>query len=460
MKTESCTLLIIGAGPGGYVCGIRAGQLGLDTIVVEGDRPGGTCLNVGCIPSKALIHAADEFAKVSQFAGDNELGISTTAPRIDLARTLAWKDGIVKRLTGGVSSLLKKSGTRVVSGTARILDGKTVEVATRDGPRRISCEHLVIATGSKPLELPALPFGGPVISSTEALDLQELPKRLTVVGGGYIGLEIGTALAKLGAEVTVVEAADRILPQYDAELTKPVMARLAALGITLHLSARASGLTDEGRALTVESAEGRQEIAADKVLVTVGRAPVTRGFGLQDLGLTMNGEFLAIDDRCATSMRGVYAIGDVTGDPMLAHRAMAQGVIVAEHLAGQPALWDKRAIPAVCFTDPEIVTVGQLPGDAAADVQTAVFPFAANGRSLTVERSDGFVRILHAADTGLVLGIQAVGTGVSELAGEFALAIEMGATLTDIAETIHAHPTLSETVQETALKGLGRALHI
>jgi len=460
MKTESCTLLIIGAGPGGYVCGIRAGQLGLDTIVVEGDRPGGTCLNVGCIPSKALIHAADEFAKVSQFAGDNELGISTTAPRIDLARTLAWKDGIVKRLTGGVSSLLKKSGTRVVSGTARILDGKTVEVDTREGPRRISCEHMVIATGSKPLELPALPFGGPVISSTEALDLQELPKRLTVVGGGYIGLEIGTALAKLGAEVTVVEAADRILPQYDAELTKPVMARLAALGITLHLSARASGLTDEGRALTVESAEGRQEIAADKVLVTVGRAPVTRGFGLQDLGLTMNGEFLAIDDRCATSMRGVYAIGDVTGDPMLAHRAMAQGVIVAEHLAGQPALWDKRAIPAVCFTDPEIVTVGQLPGDAAADVQTAVFPFAANGRSLTVERSDGFVRILHAADTGLVLGIQAVGTGVSELAGEFALAIEMAATLTDIAETIHAHPTLSETVQETALKGLGRALHI
>lgn len=460
MKTESCTLLIIGAGPGGYVCGIRAGQLGLDTIVVEGDRPGGTCLNVGCIPSKALIHAADEFAKVSQFAGDNELGISTTAPRIDLARTLAWKDGIVKRLTGGVSSLLKKSGTRVVSGTARILDGKTVEVDTREGPRRISCEHLVIATGSKPLELPALPFGGPVISSTEALDLQELPKRLTVVGGGYIGLEIGTALAKLGAEVTVVEAADRILPQYDAELTKPVMARLAALGITLHLSARAGGLTDEGRALTVESAEGRQEIAADKVLVTVGRAPVTRGFGLQDLGLTMNGEFLAIDDRCATSMRGVYAIGDVTGDPMLAHRAMAQGVIVAEHLAGQPALWDKRAIPAVCFTDPEIVTVGQLPGDAAADVQTAVFPFAANGRSLTVERSDGFVRILHAADTGLVLGIQAVGAGVSELAGEFALAIEMGATLTDIAETIHAHPTLSETVQETALKGLGRALHI
>ena len=176
MKTESCTLLIIGAGPGGYVCGIRAGQLGLDTIVVEGDRPGGTCLNVGCIPSKALIHAADEFAKVSQFAGDNELGISTTAPRIDLARTLAWKDGIVKRLTGGVSSLLKKSGTRVVSGTARILDGKTVEVDTREGPRRISCEHLVIATGSKPLELPALPFGGPVISSTEALDLQELPK--------------------------------------------------------------------------------------------------------------------------------------------------------------------------------------------------------------------------------------------------------------------------------------------
>ncbi|WP_136440942.1 dihydrolipoyl dehydrogenase [Pacificoceanicola onchidii] len=459
MKTESCDLLIIGAGPGGYVCGIRAGQLGHDTIVVEADRPGGTCLNVGCIPSKALIHAADEFARAKAFSGANDLGISAAAPQIDLAKTIAWKDGVVKRLTGGVSTLLKKAKTRFVSGQARIVDGKTVEVATQDGPLRISCKNLVLATGSKPFELPFLPFGGSVISSTEALDLTEVPGKLTVVGGGYIGLEIGTAMAKLGAKVTVVEAADRILPQYDAELTKPVMARLKALGITVHLSAKAKGLSDDGAALLVDREGGSLEIPSDKVLVTVGRTPTVRGFGLEDLGLTMNGAFVAVDAYCATSMRGVYAIGDVTGDPMLAHRAMAQGVVVAEHVAGRPAIWDKQAIPAVCFTDPEIVTVGALPGEVESS-DTALFPFAANGRAMTMERSDGFVRIVFSKENERVLGIQAVGAGVSEMAGEFALAIEMAATLTDIADTVHAHPTLTETVQETALKALGRALHI
>jgi dihydrolipoamide dehydrogenase len=459
MEQEHCTLLILGAGPGGYVCGIRAGQLGVETIVVEGARPGGTCLNVGCIPSKALIHAADEFAKARSFSAGNELGISAGTPKIDLSRTIEWKNGIVKRLTGGVSSLLKKANTRYVQGRGRIIDGKTVEVDTDDGPLRISTENLVVATGSRAFELPFLPFGGSVISSTEALDLTDVPGNLAIVGGGYIGLEIGTAMAKLGANVTVVEAEDRILPQYDAELTKPVLARLKAIGITVYLGAKAKGLTKDGSSLSVDTNEGEIEVPADKVLVTVGRAPVTRGFGLEDLGLSMNGPYIAVDDRCQTSMRGVYAIGDVTGDPMLAHRAMAQGTIVAEHIAGDPAIWDKRAIPAVCFTDPEIVTVGALPGKAAGR-DSAIFPFAANGRSMTVERGDGFVRVVFDPESELVTGIQAVGAGVSELAGEFALAIEMGATLTDIADTIHAHPTLGETVQEAALKGLGRALHI
>ncbi len=459
MKTETCNLLIIGAGPGGYACGIRAGQLGIDTIVVEGDKPGGTCLNIGCIPSKALIHAADEFAKASHFSGQNDLGISVKSPKIDLAKTVAWKDGIVNRLTGGVSGLLKKAKTRYVTGHAQILDGKTIEVATSDGPMRISCKNLVLATGSKPFELPSLPFGGKIISSTEALNLQEVPKNLTVVGGGYIGLEIGTAMAKLGAKVTVVEAADRILPQYDAELTKPVMSRLQDLGVDLLLSAKAKNMSNDGSALCVDTPDGSREIASDKVLVTIGRQPVTQGFGLPDLGLAMNGPFVSVDQHCATSMRGVFAIGDVTGDPMLAHRAMAQGVIVAEHLAGMSSVWDKRAMPAVCFTDPEIVTVGALPGDVEG-AKAAVFPFAANGRSMTMERSEGFVRVVTDPESELLLGIQAVGAGVSELSGEFSLAIEMGATLTDIAETIHAHPTLSETVQESALKSLGRALHI
>lgn len=459
MNQDRCKLLIIGAGPGGYVCGIRAGQLGIDTIVVEGEMPGGTCLNVGCIPSKALIHAANEFANAKNFGGDNVLGISAGTPAIDLSQTLAWKNGIVKRLTGGVSSLLKKAKTRYIRGKAQIIDGKLVEVETAEGPTRIVCENLVIATGSRPLELPTLPFGDSVISSTEALDLEDIPETLTVVGGGYIGLEIGTAMAKLGAAVTVVESALRILPQYDEELTNPVMARLKELGITVYLTAKAKGMSEDGTNVVVEAKDGERNIPSDKVLVTIGRAPVVDGFGLDDLGLTMKGPHVAIDERCATSMRGVYAIGDVTGDPMLAHRAMAQGALVAELIAGEPVTWDKRAIPAVCFTDPEIVTVGAFPGEIEG-TKTAQFPFVANGRAMTMERSDGMVRVLFDPKSELVHSIHAVGAGVSEMAGEFALAIEMGATLTDIADTIHAHPTLGETVQETAMKGLSRALHI
>ncbi|HEY0958756.1 MAG TPA: dihydrolipoyl dehydrogenase [Novosphingobium sp.] len=460
MKTETCKLLVLGAGPGGYVCGIRAGQLGVDTIVVEAAKPGGTCLNVGCIPSKALIHAADEFARARVFADENELGIRGTAPTIDLERTIAWKDAIVQRLTGGVAGLLKKARVRYIQGHASIVDGKMVEVQTGAEAIRIRAENIVIATGSIPFELPFLPFGGRVVSSTEALSLQHVPTRLAVVGGGYIGLEIGIAMAKLGATVTIVEAADRILPQYDAELTEPVRKRLADLGIALHLCAKARGLDKSGEALVVDTTNGELEIPADLVLVTVGRKPVTAGFGLETLGLDMKGDFVAVDDRCATSMRGVYAIGDVTGDPMLAHRAMAQGNMVAEIVAGHDRRWDKRAIPAVCFTDPELVVVGQLPGDPRSPgAKVATFPFSANGRAMTTERSDGFVRVVFDPDTELVLGLQAAGAGVSEMAGQFAMALEMACTLTDIAETIHAHPTLGEVIQEVAMKAQGRALH-
>ena len=457
MRQDRCKVLVIGAGPGGYVCALRSAQAGLDTLVVEAAAPGGTCLNVGCIPSKALIHAADAFHAAVQMAADNPLGIRASVPSIDLACTMAWKDGIVARLTGGVRGLMAKDGVRLVQGQAQILDGKSVEVLTAEGPVRIVTEHLVIATGSRPVELSGLPFGGDVLCSTGALALAEVPKRLAVVGGGYIGLEIGTALAKMGAQVTVVEAGPRILPQYDADLTRPVAARLKALGVEVLTGARASG--HAAGVLAVDAADGRREVGADKVLVTVGRAPVTQGFGLETLGLTMAGAFVAIDGRCRTSMREVYAIGDVTGEPMLAHRAMAQGALVAAVIAGGRDEWDKRAIPAVCYTDPEIVTVGLLPG-AAKGAAVATFPFAGNGRALSLGRDDGFVRIVHDRDSGLVLGVQAVGAGVSELAGEFALALEMAATLTDLAETVHAHPTLGETVQEAALKGIGRALHL
>src|SRR5262245_45373692 len=324
MKEISCKLLVVGAGPGGYVCAIRAGQLGIDTVVVEAAKPGGTCLTVGCIPSKALIHAADEFAKVSRMAaGKMPLGITLANPRIDLGKTVAWKDNIVGRLTNGVAGLFKKAGVKTVHGWAKFRDGKTVEVDTEMGPQLIRAETVVIATGSVPVALPAIPFGGSVISSTEALALKQVPATLAVIGGGYIGLELGTAFAKMGSKVTVVEALPRVLPLYDAELTRPVGKRLAELGVQVLTGAKATGLDPKTGALLVEGADGKPvSIPADKVLVTVGRKPLTEGWGIEELVLDMAGKFIRIDDQCRTSMRGVYAVGDVTGEPMLAHRAM------------------------------------------------------------------------------------------------------------------------------------------
>jgi len=462
MKEIVCKLLVIGAGPGGYICAIRAGQLGVDTAIVESTTAGGTCLNIGCIPSKALIHAAEEFEKVSHMTSPNALGITVEAPKLDLAQTIRWKDGIVGRLNGGVLGLLRKSKVKIVHGQATFRDGKTVEVETETGTQVIRAETVVIATGSEPVELPLLPFGGEILSSTEALSLTSVPNTLAVVGGGYIGLELGTAFAKMGAQVTVVEAMSQILPQYDAELVKPVAKRLHELGMRVLTGATAKAYS--GEALLIETAAGEEErIAADKVLVTVGRKPRTEGWGLEELDLDRAGRFIRIDERCRTSMRGVYAIGDVTGEPMLAHRAMAQGEMVAEIVAGRKRVWDKRAIPAVCFTDPEIVTAGLSPDEARAqgyEIRVGLFPFAANGRAMTTQSEDGFVRAVARADTNLVLGLQAVGAGVSELSSAFSLALEMGARLEDIAGTIHAHPTRSESLQEAALKALGHALHI
>jgi dihydrolipoamide dehydrogenase len=464
MKEISCKLLVIGAGPGGYIAAIRAGQLGIDTVIVEKAKAGGTCLNVGCIPSKALIHAAEEFHKLRAAAsGRNPLGLSLANPSIDLAHPVAWKDGIVGRLNGGVTGLLKKAGVKAVIGAARFVDGKTVDVETEIGLQRIRAEAIVIATGSAPVELPDLPFGGPIISSTEALSLKSVPKSLAVIGGGYIGLELGTAFAKLGSHVTIVEALTRILPQYDADLTKPIGKRLGELGIEVFTQTVAKSYSAETGSLHAEHNGRAIDVAAEKVLVTVGRKPVTEGFGLEEIDLDRTGRFIRIDDQCRTSMRGIYAIGDVTGEPMLAHRAMAQGEMVAEIIAGHKRSWDKRCIPAVCFTDPEIVTSGLSPDEARAsgiEIKIGQFPFQANGRAMTTLAEDGFVRIVARADNHLVLGIQAVGHGVSELSASFSLAIEMGARLEDIAGTIHAHPTQSEAFQESALKALGHALHI
>ena len=471
MQTQQTTLLVIGGGPGGYVAAIRAAQLGIATTLVEGARLGGTCLTIGCIPSKALIHASEAFYKTCQFAGDSALGIHVESPRIEVAQTVRWKDGIVDKLTLGVGALLKKHGVKVIQGWARVVDGKTVDVFEQEArvgmgatSLRIVCEHLLLAAGSQEVALPGVPFGGRVISSTHALSPAKVPKRLVVVGAGYIGLELGIAYRKLGAEVSVVEALDRILPLYDEELTKPVGVSLRRLGLQLHLSCKVQGLNAAGDAVRMQTAQGEEsELPADQVLVAIGRAPRTQGWGLESLLLDMNGRAVKIDDQCRTSMRHVWAIGDLTGEPMLAHRAMAQGEMVAEIISGKRRHFAPAAIAAVCFTDPEVVVVGQTPQEAAQaglDCIHASFPFAANGRAMTLESNEGFVRVVARRDNHRIVGWQAVGAGVSELSTAFSHSIEMGACLEDVAGTIHAHPTLGEAVHEAALRALGHALHI
>ncbi len=468
MAEISAKVLVLGGGPGGYVTAIRAGQLGLDVVLIEqGGREGGlggTCLNVGCIPSKALIHAADAYRNAHEQETSAPFGLRVERPTMEFGRTMEWKDGIVGRLTSGVGVLLKRHKVKIVHGHAAMVDGKTCRVETDTGPQVVRAEHMVLATGSEATALSTLPFGGRVISSTEALSLTAIPERLVVVGAGYIGLELGTAFAKLGAKVTIVEAEDRILPAYDPELTRPISRRLRSLGVDVLTHARASGLTEAGDALRVVQ-EGAQvrDVPADRILVATGRQARTAGLGLDRLDLTMNGTFVRIDERCATSMHNVWAVGDLTGEPMLAHRAMAQGTVVAEQIAGHRRVFDGAVIPAVCFTDPEIVTVGHSPDAARAaghDVHVGTFPLVANGRALTLGAEDGFVRVTARSDNHLILGISAVGAGVSELSSAFGLALEMGARLEDIGSTIHAHPTLGEAFHEASLRALGEALHI
>jgi dihydrolipoamide dehydrogenase len=469
-ETIHTKLLVVGGGPGGYVAAIRAGQLGLETVLVENDKLGGTCLIRGCIPSKAIIHVAEEFETMARAAAKPRHGISLkSAPAVDMAETVRWKETIVGKLNSGVAALLKRAKVRVVNGWANFSDAKTCSVMSAKGePVTIHAEHVILANGSLPVELPFLPFGGPVISSTEALSLDALPKKLVVVGAGYIGLELGIAFRKLGAEVTVVEALGQVLPLYDAPLVEPVRKWLERHGVILHLNAKAKGLESDkrGAALTVETKDGEVlQLPADKILVTVGRKPNTKGWGLENMAVDMSGRFVKVDDQCRTSMKNVWAVGDLVGEPMLEHKAAKQGEMVAEIIAGEKRRFNPVSIAAVCFTEPEVVCAGLLPTDAAAKAVktiTAMFPFSANGRALSMDAGDegGFVRVLAREDDHRILGIQAVGAHVSELSAEFALALEMGALLEDVTGTIHVHPTLSEAFHEASLRALGHAIHI
>ena len=473
--TRKCKVLVVGAGPGGYVAAIRSAQLGLDTVIVEGDKAGGTCLIRGCIPSKAIIHAAERFESLRQHANEGgHMGLSLAAePQIDMAALVDWKDAIVERLNKGVEALLKGAGAELVKGWATFTGPKKCTVETTEGPLDIEAENVIIATGSSHIDLPFMPCDEEfVLSSTGALDLQKLPKSAAIVGGGYIGLELGCALAKLGADVTVVEGMDSILGIMDKEIRRPLEIWLKKHKVTVHTNALARGTEIKGKGasrkahLTFEKDGEEQTIKVDKVLVTVGRSPNTKGWGLENMGVRMDtgGRFIRIDRQSRTNVPGVYAIGDVAGEPMLAHKASAQGEMVAEILAGHNRSFDKVAIPAIVFTEPEIVSVGLSPDEAkdrGEEVITGKFPLAANGRALTLEaeKTAGFIRVTARESDHVILGIQAVGSHVAELHGEFVLAIEMGALLEDIADTVHAHPTMTEAFHEGVSKTLGHAIH-
>ena len=468
-KSRTCQVLVVGGGPGGYPAAIRAGQLGLDTIIVDKHGLGGTCLNRGCIPSKAFIHAASKYDEMVHTAEKSDMGISVSEPKLDMNGLTGWKDGIVDKLTKGVGQLLKAAKVEAISGWATFQNAKTCTVQTEAGETiEITAENVILATGSKEVELPFLPFGGNVLASTEALDLTELPKDLVVVGAGYIGLELGIAFRKMGSNVSVVEAADSILPSYDKELVRPVQMWLKKNKVALHTGCKARGAVEEDGQTFLEYEDGKGEtkrIKADRILVAVGRKPVTEGFGLETMGLDMDGAFVKVDDQCRTAMRGVYAIGDLVGEPLLAHKATAQGELVAEVIAGHKRRFDPVSIAAVCFTEPELVGVGLSPDDAKADGHEVIvgkFPLAASGRALTMEggADGGFMRVTARESDHVVLGIHAVGKHVSELSGEFALAVEMGARLEDISGSIHVHPTLTEGFAESALAALGHPIHI
>ena len=455
--------MVIGAGPGGYVAAIRAAQLGLRTACVElEEKLGGTCLRIGCIPSKALLESSERYVDAKQHLAAH--GVKVSGVELDLATLLKRKDRVVTALTSGVAGLFKKHGIERVRGRGRLAGPGRVTVESSEGARELRAKHVILATGSVPVSLPGVALDGDRIgTSTEALSYPEVPGHLVVIGAGYIGLELGSVWARLGSQVTVLEYLDRILPGMDAELAGLAHKAFVRQGLTFRLGARVTGARVEGKGCRVE-VEGQEPLLCDRVLVAVGRKPATGGLGLDAVGIQTDPRGrIPVDAAWRTSAPGVYAIGDCIAGPMLAHKAMEEGVGCVEAIVTGHGHVNYDAIPGIVYTHPEVASVGKTEEElkaAGVEYRKGTYPYIANGRARALDQTDGLVKLLADARTDRLLGAHIIGARAGDLIAELAVAIEFAASAEDVARACHAHPTLAETVKEAALAVAGRALHI